>query len=219
MDYSGKALGVFVSGDVKQRHAGFIIREDEAEELIHFGWHKYLLNWSRSVYLTRIGPFFPLDCTGFSDNEMEELCSFIKMLWRRHQISVPYSIICNGTDEFFNLDGSMPVKDAGQGLTCATFIMSVYSVQGYPLIDESQWQPRPEDRKWHLDILERQKSTGVEQHHIDAQTKYIGVAPRFRPEEVAGCAASYDRKPHGFCSGIDAGERVLAKMRSAGFFS
>lgn len=217
MDYSGKALGVFISGDAAQRHVGFIIHEDEVEELIHLGWHKSLLNWSNATYIAKIGQFYPFDCTGLSDGEMEELCSFIKVLWRRHQLSVPYSIVSNGTDGFFNLDGSMPIKEAGLGLACATFIMSVYSVQGYPLIDEDQWQARAEDRRWHLDILDLQKRNGIEQHHIDAQAKFIGIAPRFRPEEVAGCAASYDRKPHGFCSGIEAGERVLAKMRGAGF--
>lgn len=217
MDYTGSSLGVLISGNDEQRHAGFLLQDDGKKEFVHLAWHKYLFNDSEAEFLEHgFAGYIPFDCPTFSDLEREELVSFIKTVYKKNMKSVPYSIIGDGSSAFFNLDGSMPVKDAGLGLTCATFVMSIFSVQSYPLIDESSWLPRADDKQWHMKILDGMRKFKVDPVHISVQEKYIGIAPRFRPEEVIGCAANFSYHPHRFCSAVSFGEAVLSKMRAEG---
>lgn len=219
MDVRVGSLRVLISlsgGDVNQRHAGFILDGDQGDELIHMGWHKWLLKWTEERYRNDIGPFLSLDCPYFNELEAEELSSFIRSLWRRYQRSMPYSIVTNGVGEFFNLSGEIAVEQAGVGLTCATFLMSVFGVQGYSLLDESDWQRRPGDKAWHQHILNELRKSGVEEEHVAAQERYVGEAYRYRPEEVVGCASGYSGVPHPFCAAVAEGERVLGEMRQAG---
>jgi len=220
MDDKNYALRVLVSGNDEQRHAAFLLTDQAESEVIHLAWHKYLMKQTVPVFKANAGEFIDFECRSFSEYEQEEIISFIKVLWRRNSSAVPYSIMNDGTGSFFNLDGTMPTRDAGMGLTCATFVMSVFSIQGFPLIDESTWQARPEDKKWHEKIISKLKEIEhIDPQHIENQIKYIGIAPRFRPEEVIGCAADYNNEPQNFCGAIGSGEKVLRIMREAGLLA
>lgn len=219
MEGSQNSLGVLISlsrGDVNQRHVGFVIEGEGGKELIHLGWHKMLLKWTEERYRADIGPFLTLTCSYFTEAEAEDLSSFVRSLFRRYQRSMPYSIVTNGVGEFFNLSGDISVEEAGTGLTCATFILSVFGVQGHFLLDEDSWEHRPDDSQWQTKIVECLRETGVEEKHVKAQEKYIGEAYRYRPEEVAGSANIFAGVPQKFCAAVAEGERVLAEMRQSG---
>ncbi|MDH0133500.1 hypothetical protein N7381_09605 [Pseudomonas asiatica] len=219
MEKDGDRLRVLISlsnGDPDQRHVGFMLQADGRAQIIHMGWHKMLLNWTEAKYREKLGQYLVYDCSHFSALEVEDLTSFIMTLQRRYQGSMPYSIITDGVGEFFNLTGDIAVDKAGLGLTCATFVMSVLSVQEYPLFDESTWEVRPDDEDWHVKIIGYLRASGVDEDHIKAQEKFIGQAYRYRPEEVAGSASDYSGLPVSFNTAVAAGERVLDNMRQSG---
>lgn len=203
--------------DPGQRHVGFMFGTPVGGvELIHLGWHKMLLKWSEDYYKQKIGDFLPLDCAYFSEEEAEDIAAFVNHLWTRYKGTMPYSIITDGLGGFFNLSGDISIEKAGIGLTCSTFLMSVFSVQGYTLVNESDWQRRSEDRTWHMKVINQLRASNAEVEHVKAQEKYIGYAFRYRPEEVVGCANSYEGAPFAFCAAVAAGEGVLASMRKSG---
>jgi hypothetical protein len=220
MELDGDRLRVLISlsgGDPEQRHAGFVLGEDGGVQIIHMGWHKRLLNWNELKYRSYIGDYLVYECPHFKEDEVEELTSFITMLHRRYSGTMPYSIITDGAGEFFNLAGDIPVEKAGMGLTCATFLMSVLSVQSYPLFNEGTWGVRPDDEEWHRKIVSALRDDPqVDEEHVKAQEKYIGKAYRYRPEEVVGSANDYEGAPVDFCVAVAAGERVLSDLRQSG---
>ncbi|AOX10707.1 hypothetical protein Q5O_20730 [Pseudomonas putida JB] len=219
MELECERLRVLISlsnGDPEQRHVGFVLGSDGNSQIIHMGWHKMLLNWNEVKYRERIGEFLVYECPHFNEDEVEELTSFISMLYKRYSGSMPYSIITDGLGEFFNLAGDIAVDKAGMGLTCATFLMSVLAVQSYPLFDEATWELRPDDEKWHRKIISHLRESRVDEEHVKAQEKFIGKAYRYRPEEVVGSANDYMGSPVGFCAAVAAGERVLGNLRQCG---
>jgi hypothetical protein len=78
-------------------------------------------------------------------------------------------------------------RPAGNGLTCATFVMAFLKAFGYPLLEEGSWPSRDEDVEWQRMIIDRVEAAGASVEHISGMEKDLG-ARRYRPEEVAGAA-------------------------------
>ncbi|MNJ70020.1 hypothetical protein D3C77_664340 [compost metagenome] len=70
--------------------------------------------------------------------------------------------------------------------------MSIFSSQLYPIVDEKTWQVRDDDKDWQEYIL---GFLSKYPKHVEEQRKCVGVAYRFRPEEIAASAALYDDEP------------------------
>jgi len=217
-DYAGSGVGVVISGSTEQRHAGFIFQQNDKVEILHLAWHFMLMLDTPESYRSNhnLGEFCAYVCDDLLESQAEEVISFLSMIWRRNRNAIPYGIGSDGIDTFFDLDGSVASQAPGEGLTCATFVMSVFSKLGFPVIDSSDWQDRPEDAKWREGILNALRRHPHYQDHADAQERHIRQAHRFRPEEVVGCAALLDDVPQGFLQALESGQRVLHDMTLKG---
>lgn len=219
-DYAGSGLGVVISGDAKQRHAGFIFTDEGVTELLHLAWHFCLKRDTPSSYMDKAGSFCAYLCDDLLDSQSEEVVSFLNMIWRRNRHVIPYGISSDGIETFFDTTGSIASPNVGEGLTCATFIMGVFSKLGLNLIDTSNWERRSTDSVWHRHILDNLSRHPHYQPevigHAAAQERHVGVAYRYRPEEVVGCAAAMDEEPKKFHEAVTAGESVLRDMSAKG---
>lgn len=95
---------------------------------------------------------------------------------------IPYSVAHPGGVVF--KDNVWVGNEPGQGLTCATFIVELFSELGIPFIDVETWQHRPEDAEWKKRILALM-SNSMSQEHINGQLAKIGQTIRIRPADIA----------------------------------
>lgn len=174
------------------RHIAFLLKcADEyggAHILLHQPMHnKPLLDvpdYSQldSVILTAL--------SSMSEIELDALSVQLHAFGTFNADGIPYSVIFEQVPYF---EGSIFIrKAAGEGLTCATFILATLDSLGVDLIDESSFEPRIETSGWPwglLNWLKAQFRTGLE--HFNIQLKEIKNIARFRPEEVAAAAAIY----------------------------
>ena len=219
-EYSGGKLAVLISGNEEQRHVGFYIKEGAEPELIHLGSHLRLHNNTESDFLRFAGRFSAFECEHFLDEQVEEIVSFIKTVWRKNQNRVPYGIGSDNFAAFFDGEGTVANRNPGTGLTCATFLMSVFASQRYPVIAEDSWQKRDEDKIWQEMVLTSMLAHDPDlADHVAEQRKFVDVAYRYRPEEVAACSAMYDDEPFQFAEAVIIGQELLQKIRVQGILA
>ncbi|PHN30112.1 hypothetical protein [Pseudomonas sp. ICMP 460] len=219
MEYSGGKLAVLISGSEAQRHVGFFLKDGQEPELIHLAWHMRLSNNSTSEYVDRFGKFVAYECQNFLDEQAEDIVSFVKTIWRKNRFNVPYGIGSDSFSTFFDGEGSVSNRSPGSGLTCATFLMSVFASQLYPVICESTWQKRPEDEEWQEMVLAELSKKPELADHVAELRKIASSAFRYRPEEVAACSALYDSTPIVYSDAVIFGEQLLDRVRDKGVLS
>jgi len=221
-DYAGSRLGVFVSGTDKQRHAGFIFNDEAGVEVLHLAWHYRLMRGTPEDYIAneQLGPFAAYICDDFLDSQIDEVLSFLDTIWQRNRNLIPYGISSDGIESFFETDGSVANLGQGAGLTCASFLMSVFFKLGYKILDPDAWQHRETDSDWHEWVIGNLEQSlrfyPQAAAHVSAQRQHIGKAYRFRPEEVVGCAAVFEEEPASFDQAVGVGELVLQDMQNKG---
>lgn len=218
-EYSGGKLAVFISGNERQRHVGFYINEAAQPELIHLANHLQLCNDTVEEYERGGAKFLAYECQHFLDEQVEEIVSFVKTVWKKNQNNVPYGIGSDNFALFFDGEGQVANRNPGTGLTCATFLMSIFASQLYPVIDESSWQNRADDKDWQEIVLSWLARYPQLADHVAEQRKSVGVAYRYRPEEVAACSALYDDTPFPFAEAVDYGQSLLKAIRAKGILS
>jgi hypothetical protein len=103
------------------------------------------------------------------------------------------------------------VSTKGRGLTCSTFVLEIFRLQGLPLLDPASWPTRAGDRADQVRIVRAIKAVGAEPDHVEAVTKEIGCT-RFRAEEVAAAATS-ESLPATFQYAEKLGRQVRAKVQ------
>jgi len=221
-DYAGSRLGVFISGTETQRHAGFIFEDEAGVEVLHLGWHFMLLRGTPEDYIAnpRLGPFAAYLCEDYLDSQIDEILSFLDTIWGRNRNTIPYGISSDGIESFFEMDGSVANLEEGAGLTCASFLMSVFFKLGHKILDPETWEHRDTDHGWHDWVLTNlEKDPRLQPQgaaHAAAQRQYVGKAFRFRPEEVVGSAAVFEDEPASFEQAVTIGESVVQDMRLKG---
>jgi hypothetical protein len=98
------------------------------------------------------------------------------------------------------------------GLTCATFVLGVFSCCGIELVKCDSWPAgREDDVPWQRSIVEMLKSQNADPEHIRHIEADIGTV-RVRPEEVASAAT--DPAPSKFDDVIDLSMAIVARLRS-----
>lgn len=118
-----------------------------------------------------------------------------RIVKREKKLNIPYGLLYDG-GTISEEQGIINVGSHAQGLTCATFVMSMFKTCGIDLIDLENWKSRPKDKIWHSKIISvlvaYQVNYSITDEHIKNVKNEIGCA-RFRPEEVA--ASSFFRNP------------------------
>lgn len=177
-------------------HAGVLYKDPgEAHRLLHLAFHALVANDTlpdaRFVYYwARL----PLDA-----DRAAALSGFCRRVAKRSP-PIPYGIVYEGGR--LAEDGTAELSGKAVGLTCATFVLSVFKSAGLDLLNLGTWPVRKDDVVWHehivkmLNDVRNRHPDRISENHIMAVAQESGCA-RFRPEEVA--AACGLRWPVSFC--------------------
>lgn len=182
-------IGITISGDLNQRHIGLIFRTNQAHapRMLHLAFHNRL-----SCDTEPLG--YWMHCSGFSEAEQLQLAVWFEKIWTVNKNRIPYGLAYSSTGHFDSVSGAFVPSEKGSGLTCASFVMALFEDFAFPVIDADSWQARACDAQWQGTIVESLRKD-MERHpdfytesHLNDQIANIGIAVRFRPEEVAAAA-------------------------------
>lgn len=209
-------IGIAITGDINQRHVGLLFRTDKNNEpkLLHLAFHQRLWCSTSSQYASE---YYWLHCSGFSDDEQLQLAVWFEKVFFINGNRIPYGLAYSSVSHF-EQNGAFIQSDRNCGLTCATFIMALFEDFGFPIIDIDSWVSRDGDAAWHDHILDEMKKDQTRHPdlysdaHINDQISNIGVAARFRPEEVAASANILKDDPVTLQIAEPLGKDVLMQM-------
>lgn len=190
-----EASGVWLAIKADGTHVGiaFLIAGN-APMFLHLAFHHDLRCEvaDRDAFKLR---YALLTLAGFSAAEQLEMAVWFEALGRENEDLVPYGLIFSGGGYFDKASKEFVRSDTGVGLTCATFVMTLFSDFGFPIVDWATWPVRPDDAGFQqniVDALQQQVDAGfASQEHVDAQMAAIGTAARYRPVEVVASGGAY----------------------------
>ena len=208
-----ESIAFAITGDRRQRHVGMVYRSHNAKTmLLHLGWHRSLRHheWEGEYHWMELGGL---------DRELQEtLADYAVFVADAHPgSSIPYSVIFR-EGRHFDANGQFINMNDGSGLTCATFLLAIFSDFGLPLIDVSGWPAsRDGDFTWLRDILHKLRIYEVLKNKMPTwewleQVRYRHHLKRFRPEEVFATAALFVGQPLSFFDVEPAGMAVAAVL-------
>lgn len=207
----GVALAQFNTGSATmpvQRHAAIVFREKDKEKLnmLHLATHYDL----RCEPLTNKYKCVP--GSYFNDEDLQILAETASRMWDQNkEKGIPYGFVYNGASVF---NGDLKFKDQeGAGLTCATFLLAFFSELGHDLINIEGWQSREDDEAWQKYIL-AQLSGALGEVKSKLMGASIGVAYRFRPEEVVGSYGGFEGDPLDFNDAVVMGENLILEYNN-----
>jgi hypothetical protein len=192
----GGQVAVAISSGSFGCHLGIIYSLSGNEAyLVHLAWHKMLRvelfpnqnTHDETVWLTKI-VCLPEEVSG-------QIASLLDALGEQYQDD------CNGGIDYgvnLFLSGGL-IKQAGiyqlidgsDGLTCATFVSSIFNSFEIPLVDMGTWEESEKNRAWGeavLCFLMQNEETSPE--HIQRVSENISGF-RLRPEEVAAAVEKF----------------------------
>jgi hypothetical protein len=165
-----------VSSQWRHTHAGLCYRDGGSLWLLHMAGDRSLeheaFNAAYVCTIPRIPPlrlpFFMALCRAMRD----------RLPTLRYALRHPDNAIF-----LIQPGGDVVLTKGGAGLNCATFVLVFFQSYGFPLVNLSTWQLRPEDGAWHKNLVRFVNSTDPVQANLIRSE--IGCA-RVRPEETAG---------------------------------
>lgn len=198
-------LGIAVKEvQVDQRHVGLLYQDGlHSTRMCHLAWHHDLRDQAAPA------DYFWVEVELDDLNKLVVIGFCLKVIEKNQRGQVPYGLTYLG--DYFDRDtGHYQKRSAGDGLTCATFVMAIFDPLGLPILDVDTWQRRDGDAEWQNQIVAALQHGGASSEHIELVQNDIGCA-RFRPEEVAGSATDPDQ-PVPFDQAVSLGEELLRAM-------
>lgn len=196
-------------------HSGIVYRERPGTplQILHLGGHLAL-----SGHAVTDGFIYAVP--ELLDEDQEFLAGFCRRILRANgSRSIPYSFDYDPDITFDRVRGTLVTSDAGQGLSCATFVAAVFRSAGVPLILLSSWpsQADADDSTARRAVLEWWRRSG--KPHLIARAAEIEPsirARRVRPEHVAGaCLQPLRFRPAAYHRCHRDGIEVLARWDAA----
>ncbi len=132
------------------------------------------------------------------------LCNKIAM----NSEQIPYGLSDEGVS-FEAVDGRLRLAATGKGLTCATFVLSIFEVYGYVLLKRDEW-PEDANLEWQSAILELLEKSGAPEKQLNAVRDDLGCR-RYTPLEVVG-AAGQSGWPIGFSEALRLAEQLEMEL-------
>lgn len=207
-----ESIAFAISGDRRQRHVALIYRADNSDlMLLHLGWHHDLRHelWN--------GEYHWLEFSGLDEELQETFADWAVLVADAFPgAPIPYSIIFR-PGRNFDVDGNFIHQNDGSGLTCATFLLALFSDYDLPLIDVSSWPAsRSGDFAWVRKILHILRKQ-IDRNRLPKwdwveQARRRHELRRFRPEEVFSTAALFTGDPLNFSDVELAGIAVNAAL-------
>ena len=209
-------IGIVLSLDKihNQFHCGLSFDLSNGVHILHLKSHKKLFyNEEWNVFNCIIKPnIHPL-----RQEAMIPLCYLIKDKIDNEDSQVPYGFYYDEYASYDLTSGILSLGSHESGLTCATFVMTVFHSIGIDLIDIKNWPKRPEDDDWegrikHL-LAEHKVQVDMSKEHLEKlKFEVLQGCPRFRPEEVAVSSALYSNQPASTETIREAGARLNQYM-------
>lgn len=203
--------GSIVTKDTRQKHVGLVYRAHNSRiMLLHLGWHHKLYHeeWD--------GKYHWLELNGLDRELQETFADWAVMVADASPgTPIPYSVIFR-PGRNFDQDGHFINLNDGSGLTCATFLLALFSDFDLPLVDISDWPAsRKGDFTWLRKILKLLRKYEVRRNRMPKwewleQFRNRHQLKRFRPEEVFVTAALFFGEPLKFSVVESAGSKVNA---------
>lgn len=171
-------------------HAGLFYTAEGEQRFLHLASQDVLLNaWDLEGGIWVNAIIDPIQEMGFA-----EMCAII---WENYTTRFPrhfdYGVHWNGST--FDKDGVPQLADGAQGMSCASFVLSVFESVGVTLVDMTNWPTRKlED----LQMVSAFSFMGLPvQKRILGEI--IGGALRVRPQEMfVACEMSRPLEPVAF---------------------
>ncbi len=211
-EIQGAAIAI-TSVDEDQRHVGILHKEQSSGQvlLLHLAWHLAL----------KAGP--PKACYAWVDPPIHEargrqVAARCRQVFRANERRLPYAF-SPPNDCFDPVTGKYLFGPTRHGLTCATFVLAVFQSAGIRLVDDTTWpRSRQGDDEWREKILAALRNPQItrpvaSKEHLAAIQREADLV-RFRPEDVAGAAAT-DFVPASFEDVRPHAEEILQKLTQA----
>lgn len=198
----------FVLHENSARHIGILYHLDDGiVRFCHLGW-----NWDLCV--ENPSPRYFWGKSGLDKYNKRFLATNFDVIGRANPNTIPYGLDSSGG--CFDEEGNYLPLPLGKGMTCASFIVSVFRSLGLPLVDEASWpRGRIEDQQWGQWVVEElTKDKRVPRDHVEAVKKDIENIRRFRPCEV-GAALTSDSPPVLFADAERLATEILAEIAAA----
>jgi hypothetical protein len=200
------AIAVVQAG---QQHSGILHKEEVLDEvhLAHLAWHNRLENSQPKDAYLWVDPIIPT-------RRARQVAARCRQILRANKRGIPYAF-SPPNDCFDQETGSFLFGPTRAGLTCASFVLAVFDSAGIRLADYATWpQQRAGDLEWQQFVIQQLEANGADAKHIACVKNETG-AVRYRPEDVAGCAAA-DQLPCPFSIAKPLSEKILKQLHSHG---
>ncbi len=187
-----------------QQHLGILFQTDLKDEikLADLAWHHDLRERNPKPHYLWVDP--PIHTV-----RALQVAVRCRQVLKANRAGMPYGFSAP-SDCFDDETGRWLLGDTGVGLTCATFVLAVFRYAGIDLAVLQDWPAEREgDAEWVKSICEALLQDGVSEEHVQRLQKNGGV--RYRPEDVAGCAAA-GTLPCSFDPATELATRILQKL-------
>jgi len=163
-------------------HIGILQCRPDSEErsFVHLAFHYRLLEEPPSNGFLYFQP-------AISDRRARIAASMCRRVTRANAKGIPYGFSFYA-DSIDPESGVFRASTSNIGLTCATFVLAVFSSVAIEILDSTTWPRRDEDTIWQENILKLLCEHAGPEHAVLA-SKQIGDC-RFKPQEVVGGAVA-----------------------------
>jgi hypothetical protein len=168
-------------------HTGVVYRAFDGRLLLfHQAWHHDTRNEPLDEARTDLGGPFLCVSPDIDRDRARNLAALCELIAGTGE-SIAYALRDDPEALFDEHTGRLTLPN-GKGLSCSTFVMSLFRSARLPLVDTTDWPlDRPSDRAFQELLLHVLERTGADPDHVAAVRAELGCA-RIRPEEVAGAA-------------------------------
>lgn len=151
-----------------------------SHELLHLKFHRKLRREplpSNSFHLEPVN-------VGLRNTALAQYCSYVAQ--KNPPASLNYGF--SYSRPTFDESGDFVSRPGFEGLTCATFVLSVLESFGIPVVDHDNWPTLPADEAWQNQMMCYLASEAADSLELCQWLVQLG-SPRFTPAEVT-CAAA-----------------------------
>ena len=179
----------FQKADTEQYHVGVVYTSSEDDSTV-----KKVLNLAGHLDLRSVNLNTAKRCVilpTIPSSLARQISVTCRAIWTKNSENLTPYALSPPSDCFNPLSGDLTLKEDQIGLTCATFVLSVYFSLNIPVLDHNTWLVREDDRKWQEYVIENYlPAWRASEEHIEQVLEEVGNI-RVRPEEVAGAAIVY----------------------------
>lgn len=188
---SNEILGIAV-GHIKKGflHNKILFRLKGEVKEIHLGWHHYFIHQDIEALDSFIwrAPKLPNSRLRSVAAKCQIVAENQKKNKKNEKAKLPYAIGYYSGREFDENGIYTDNKGVEYGMTCATFVLTIFKSVGIELVHWEDWtKGRPDDKRWFKYIIskleEGVKDGIISQEHLN-NVKGEKKCARYRPEEI-----------------------------------